>query len=104
MRRVAAERLVDPQQDRPRLRPFELELAFADVGLDAIERGEEVGLPRRPAVFAVGNGLGPAASCFPISTAISRSSIALSCSGVISPFSRLARASLRAAERSRLPT
>ena len=48
--------------------------------------------------------LRPVASCFPIRISISRSSIAFSCSGVISPRSRLARASFKAAERSRLPT
>ena len=48
--------------------------------------------------------LSPTASCFLISVSISRSSIAFSCSAVISPRSRLARASFSAAERSRLPT
>src|SRR5438874_10066627 len=48
--------------------------------------------------------LRPTASCFLISTSISRSSTALSAAASISPRSRLARASLSAGERSRLPT
>ena len=43
--------------------------------------------------------LRPVASCFLIRASISRSSIAFSCSGEISPRSRLARASFSAAER-----
>src|SRR5262249_39704917 len=38
-------------------RPLELELAFAVIGLDAVEADQEIGLPGRPAVFAVGNRL-----------------------------------------------
>ena len=57
MRDVAAELLVDAQQDRPRLRALELELALADIGLDPVERDQEVGLPRGAAVFAVGDRL-----------------------------------------------
>src|SRR5437588_5443031 len=59
MRHVAAELLVDAQQDRPRLRAFELELALAHVGLDPVERDQEIGLPRRAAIFAIGNRLEP---------------------------------------------
>src|SRR4051812_41770959 len=55
MRHVAAELLVDAQQDWPRLRALELELALADIGFDAIEPDQEVGLPRSAAVFAVGD-------------------------------------------------
>jgi hypothetical protein len=39
------------------LRPLELELALALIRLDAIEREEEIGLPRGTAIFAVGDGL-----------------------------------------------
>src|SRR4029077_1775841 len=46
----------------------------------------------------------PMSSCFLMPAAISRSSMALRVSAVISPFWRLARASLSAAGRSRLPT
>src|SRR5262249_51154784 len=48
--------------------------------------------------------LRPTCSCFTIRISISRSSIALSSSAVIALVARLARASLSAAERSRLPT
>src|SRR5262249_10951684 len=51
----AAEPALEAQQDRPRLRALELELALAPIGLDAGERGEEIGLPRRAAIFAVGD-------------------------------------------------
>src|SRR6202035_3498482 len=53
----AAELALEAQQDRRRLRPLELELALALIGLDAIERGEEVGLPRGAAIFAVSDRL-----------------------------------------------
>src|SRR6185436_2594310 len=46
----------------------------------------------------------PTASCLRIKAAMSRSSIAASCSAVISPRARLSRASFSAGERSRLPT
>ncbi len=52
-----AELALEAEQDRPRLRPLELELALALIGLDAVERGEEIGLPGRAAVFAVGDRL-----------------------------------------------
>src|SRR5215203_2168081 len=48
--------------------------------------------------------LSPTASCFLMIASISRSSIAFNCSGVISFFSRFARASFSADERNRLPT
>ena len=53
----AAELALEAQQDRPRLRPLELELALALIGLDAVERGEEIGLPGGAAVLAVGDRL-----------------------------------------------
>src|SRR5262249_4613912 len=41
----------------PRLLALELELALAVIGLDAVERGEEIGLPRGAAILAVGDRL-----------------------------------------------
>src|SRR5271154_2718311 len=52
---IAAEPALEAQQDRPRLRPLELELALPEIGLDAVEADQEIGLPGRPAVFAVGD-------------------------------------------------
>src|SRR5262249_61776943 len=46
----------------------------------------------------------PSSSCFLMTFAISRSSTALSSAAVMAPFSRLARASLSAAGRRKLPT
>ena len=48
--------------------------------------------------------LRPISSCFVMIFSISGSSTALSCGGMISPFARLARASLSGAVRNRLPT
>src|SRR5262249_4106131 len=50
-----AELALEAKQDRARLRALELELALAVVGLDAVERGEEIGLPRGAAILAVGD-------------------------------------------------
>ena len=52
-----AELVPEPQQDRPRLRPFEQHLALAVVGFDAVERDQKVGLPGGAAELAVGDGL-----------------------------------------------
>ncbi len=83
---------------------LECDLALALIGLDAGQRRDEIVCQdlRRfsPSVI----DLSPVASCFLIRISISRSSTAFNCSGVISPFSRLARASFRGLERSRLPT
>jgi hypothetical protein len=57
MRRVAAETLVDAQLDRMRRRAVKLKCALAHIGFDAVERLEEIGLPGRAAVFAVGDRL-----------------------------------------------
>jgi hypothetical protein len=51
-----AEPDLEPQQDRPRLRSLELELALAAIGFHPFERHQEVGLPRGAAIFAVGDG------------------------------------------------
>src|SRR5262249_25604453 len=54
-----AEPAPEAEQDRPRLLAFELELALAVIGLDSVERGEEIGLPGGAAVLAVGDRLEP---------------------------------------------
>src|SRR5436190_23579369 len=59
MRHIATELLVDAQKDRARLRALELELARPLVGLDAVERDQEVGLPGGAAILAVGDRLEP---------------------------------------------
>ena len=88
-----------------RRRAVELERALAHVGFDAVERLEEIGLPGGAAVFAVGDRL--QAGGFLLLD--QRLDLAVLdrlelLAAVISPFSRLARASLSACERSRLPT
>ena len=47
----------DAQQNLPRLRALELDLAFAGVGFDARQPLDEIGLPGRPAELAVGDRL-----------------------------------------------
>src|SRR3954469_8730742 len=59
MRHIATELLVDAQKDRARLRALEFELALPLVGLDAVERDQEVGLPGGAAILAVGDRLEP---------------------------------------------
>src|SRR5215813_14662668 len=59
MRHIAAELLVDAQKDRPRLRAFELELAFSEIGFDPVEADQEIGLPRGAAIFPVGDRFEP---------------------------------------------
>src|SRR4051794_29043305 len=46
----------DAQHHRLRLLALELDLAFAQIGFDTVELAEEVVVPERPAVFAVGDG------------------------------------------------
>src|SRR6202040_254301 len=55
--RKPAEFAVEPQQDRPRLRSLELELALAVVRFDAVEPDQEIGLPGGAAIFTVGDGV-----------------------------------------------
>src|ERR1700720_4792542 len=55
--RKPAEFAVEPQQDRPRLRSLELELALAVVRFDAVEPDQEIGLPGGAAVFTIGDGV-----------------------------------------------
>src|SRR5262249_44795340 len=55
----AAELALEAQQDRPRLRALELELALARVAFDPVERQQEVVLPGRAAVLAVGDRAQP---------------------------------------------
>ena len=84
---------------------LELDLALAEIGLDAVELAEEIVVPEGAAEFAVGRmDFSPISSCFLMIASISRSSMALSCAAVISFFSCLARASFSGAVRNRLPT
>src|SRR6202021_817428 len=55
----AAELVLEPQQDGPRLRPLEHDLALAVIGLDAVEPEQEIGLPGGAAELAVADGLEP---------------------------------------------
>ena len=60
--RMAGERAElagDAQHHRLRLRALELDLALAEIGLDAVERAEEIVVPERAAEFAVGDGFQP---------------------------------------------
>ena len=41
------------------LRALELDLALAEIGLDAVELAEEIEIPERAAEFAVGDGFQP---------------------------------------------
>jgi hypothetical protein len=54
-----AELVLEPQQDRPRLRPLEQHLALAVIGFDAVEPDQEIGLPGGAAELAVGDGFEP---------------------------------------------
>ena len=59
MRAVAAELADDAQHHRLGLRALELDLALAEIGLDAVEPPEEVVVPERAAELAVGDRLEP---------------------------------------------
>ena len=48
-----------PQHHRLRVRALELDLAFAEIGFDAIERAQEIVIPEGAAEFAVGDGFEP---------------------------------------------
>jgi len=59
---MAAERAEladDAQHHGPRLHALELDLALAEIGLDTVELAEEIVVPERTAVFAVGDRLQP---------------------------------------------
>ena len=56
MRLVAAELADHAQHHRLRLPALELDLALAQIGLDAVELAEEIVVPERAAKFAVGDG------------------------------------------------
>src|SRR5437764_8482811 len=59
MRAVRPELADDPQHHRLGLRALELDLALAEIGLDAVELAEEVVIPEGAAELAVGDGLEP---------------------------------------------
>ena len=68
---------------------LELDLALAEIGLDAVERRRksECQNARRYSPSVI--DFSPTASCFLMSASISRSSTAFSCAALISPRSRL---------------
>ena len=47
------------QHHRLRVRALEFDLAFAEIGLDAVKRAKEIVIPEGAAEFAVGDGLQP---------------------------------------------
>src|SRR5580658_5670466 len=60
--RMAGERAEladDAQIHRPRVRALELDLALAEIGLDAGQPAEEVVIPECASKFTVGDGLQP---------------------------------------------
>src|SRR5690349_16915055 len=57
MRAVGAELADDAQHHRLGLRSLELDLALAEISLDAVELAEEVVVPERTAELAVGDRL-----------------------------------------------
>src|SRR5882724_905593 len=59
MRAIGAELADHAQHHRLGLRALELDLALAEIGLDAVELAEEVVVPERAAKLAVGNGFEP---------------------------------------------
>ena len=60
---------------------LELDLALAEIGLDAIQRAQKIVIPEGAAEFAIGDGLQPDVFLPLDDGAISRSSTALSCVG-----------------------
>src|SRR6266446_10425888 len=52
----SAELAFQAQQNRPRLRPLEFELALAVVGFDALKPEQKISLPGGAAIFSVGDG------------------------------------------------
>ena len=51
-----AELAGDAQHHRLRIRALELDLALAEIGLDAVEPAKEIVIPEGAAEFAVGDG------------------------------------------------
>ena len=49
----------DAQHHRLRVRALELDLALAEIGLDAVKRAQEIVIPEGAAEFAVGDGFEP---------------------------------------------